>query len=397
MATQAPLPAAAATNNPCLLVPGIPFCDSALGPLVDVTANWQFYQPATVQPIPIVDFCPDYSSCSTGDPEDAPAIGPPTPVAAGRCGTETMNQPALPAPQIPTSYEVLSLPTAIVGTPPPGPHAVSQSYSTSRYCVLRYLATDFDQLCSGCHRVLLNYAAIPQGTYNATSPASDGHWAARFTLDGSFSPTTPFNAHSPNFKNLCSDKKFNSAPGSDCIQVLAQFDNGSHSLEGDSTLFHHFPYEGRYFNGPAYLAGTPGNYHWIQAAYFDVDPTGISPLEVFYNAGYRGLGDVPPDTDWSYGCACEVPFTPLGLPGVPGAGHTTWSDSLNLVSASASGSGNGAGGSPSSGGPTSANSGGSLPNTSTVPSTPALPISALAVLGVIGAMFALRRIDSARH
>jgi hypothetical protein len=32
-----------------------------------------------------------------------------------------------------------------------------------------------------------------------------------------------------------------------------------------------------------------------------------------------------------------------------------------------------------------------------VPSTPALPISALAILGVVGAMFALRRIDSARR
>jgi hypothetical protein len=327
---QAPPAVAAQSNNPCDLVAGLPICNSALGPMRDVTTTWRQYQPALVQPVPEKDYCPNPPSCSNGDPEDGPPPGgTPTIFAAGHCLTETVNQPDPPAAPIPGATEASSLPTTIVATAPPGKN---HPYAGSPYCVLRYAPTDFDQLCAGCRRIFIDYAAIPLGNYvSPAPPAGDGHWAARFTLDFSFSATTPFNAHSPNFKNLCSDKKFNPAKGSDCIQGVSQFDMYGHDFEGDTTVFHHFPYEGRYYNGPAYLAGTsPADYHWVQGAYFDVDPAGASQLGVFYNAGYRGAGDVLPDTDWSYGCACEVPFQPLGLPGLPGSGHTTWSASLVL-------------------------------------------------------------------
>lgn len=359
-------PAAADPNNPCDVAPSLPFCDSALGPLRDVTDNWRSYQPALVQPVPISDYCPDEPTCVTGDPEDSPS-----PPGAGYCGTETVHQPTT-GPQIPASDEVTGLPTAIIATPPPGKNF---PYAGSHYCRLRYIAADFSPLCNGCRRILLDFSAIPSGTYTITSPASDGHWAARFTTSSSLSAVTPFNAHSPNAKNLCADKFFNSAAGADCTAAIAQFDQGAHALEGDSTIFHHYPLEGRYFNGPSYLAGDgiAMPYHWINGAYFDVDLAGATSLPVWYNAGYRGLGDLPPDTDQSYGCLCEVPFDTLALPGVPGAGHTTWSPSLVVQGASTPG-----GSSPSppaSPHPGSLGSSSGTPNTGTAPLVPYLALA----------------------
>ena len=378
--------ATADNSNPCDLVPSLPFCDSALGPLRDVTADWRSYQPALVQPVPISDYCADEPSCITGDPEDS-SLG------AGWCGTETVHQPAT-GPQIPASDEVSGLPMAIIATPPPGKNF---PYAGSKYCLLRYIAADFSPLCDGCRRILLDYSAIPTGTYTLTSPASDGHWAARFTTGSNFSAVTPFNAHSPNAKNLCADKFVNSAPGADCTAAIAQFDNGAHSLEGDSTIFHHYPLEGRYFNGPSYLAGDGAAvpYHWINAAYFDVDLAGATSLPVWYNAGYRGLGDLPPDTDQSYGCLCEAPFQPLGLPGVPGAGHTTWSPSLAVQGASSPGGSNPS--TPGSAHPGSPGSSTSLPNTGTPLPIPSVALAlATAVLLLIAGLSLSHRARSQR-
>jgi hypothetical protein len=364
--------------NPCDGTPSPPYdqwCDSAIGPLRDVTANWRYYQPALVQPIPMVDYCPNEPSCSNGDPEDQPPPPPGTPLilAGGRCGTETAHDPTS-GPPIPASSEYDSLALAAAQIPgwsalaPPGKNHTQ--YLTSKYCALRYVADDFFPLCTGCHRILIDFAAIPSGAYNFTSPASDGHWAARFTTDSSFSAMTPFNGHSPNVKNLCSDKQFNPAPGATCTQGLSQFDTFSHALEGDSAIYHHFPYEGRYFNGPSYLASdSPASFHWINGAYFDVDPAGATSLPVWYSAGYRGQGDAAGDTDWSYGCACEVPaflltdtaigMTQQGHPPVS-SGHTTWSPSLALQAAAGPPSSPSAGPGPSVGN----GSGGGSPNTS---------------------------------
>ena len=376
-----PTSATADNSNPCDVFPSIPFCDSALGPLRDVTANWRFYQPALVQPVPISDYCASEPTCAGQDTEDS-SLG------AGWCATETVHQPAT-GPQIPASTEVIGFPSAIISTPPPGDNQLSYG---SHWCLLRYIAADFSPLCDGCRRILLDFSAIPTGTYTLTSPASDGHWAARFTTGSSFSAVTPFNAHSPNAKNLCADKFFNSAAGADCTAAIAQFDNGAHSLEGDSTIFHHYPLEGRYFNGPSYLAGdgvsTP--YHWINGAYFDVNPAGATSLPVWYNAGYRGQGDLPPDTDQSYGCLCEVPFDTLALPGVPGAGHTTWSPSLVVQGSTSSSGGNPAGSGSSQ--PGLQGSRNALPNTGTTPPTPfaALALGATAVLVAAAITLALR-------
>jgi hypothetical protein len=342
--------ATAASSNPCDSAT-LPMCVPALGPLVDVTTSWQSYQPALMQPVPISDY--------GGDPEDAPP-----PLGVGVCGGEA----AHPPPPIPASTQAAALPPPAPG-PPPGDNT---PFSGSHYCQLRYLATDFDPLCDGCVRVLVDYSAIPTG--NATSPGADGHWAARFNAGSDFTPTMPFNAHSPNVKNLCSDKSaaLNTAPGSGCVAALAQFDEHALELEGDSSIFHHFPFEGRYFNGPGYLAGDGAHvpYHWVHGAYFDLNLGGAAGLPVWYSVGYRGIGNPTPDTDSSYGCLCEV----------PPAGQSAFSPTFQVGSAvnppTASGSGSNGGGSP----------GGRLPNTS----PPAPAGYALLLAGtVLGLLLAL--------
>ena len=356
-------------NNPCDAQTAPPFCDSALGPLRDVTATWRTYQPALIQPVPVSDYCAAPPTCAGGDGEDrAPLVGPPTPAAAGWCGTETVHQPAS-GPAIPASIESSTLPAGL-----PAPPGRNHPYAGSRYCLLRYVPDDFAPLCSGCHRILIDYAAVPNGTYNSTSPAADGHWAARFTTDSSLSATTPVNEHSPNIKNLCADKFVNPAPGAGCVSYVASLDLGTHEYEGDATIFHHYPFEGRYFNGPSYLAGDGGAvpYHWVNGAFFDVNPGAPGPLPVWYNAGYRGLGDPLPDTDQSYGCACEA----------PGSGHTTWSPSLVLAASTTA--------APSASPATTAASTSAPPSSGGLPgsATPHLPLVELLLGAAVAALLA---------
>jgi hypothetical protein len=309
------VPAAAQTapqgTSPCDYSAQFPECVAALGPLRDVSAQAAAYQAATVQLVPIGDYA--------ADPEDAPP-----PLGAGACGGETVHPPAAGA--APAQGQVVQAPPR--GVPaPPGTHGP--------YCLLSYLGTDFSPLCSGCHRLLLDFAAIPQGT--ASTPGADGHWAARFSST-TLQVSSPFDGHSPNVKNLCSDKFFNPSPGSDCTPY-AQTDGYGFEYEGDSSIYHHYPLEGRYYNGPAYLAGDGSHkhpYHWVTGAYVDLDPMGSTGLSLWYGAGYRGRGDTAPDTDQSYGCLCEVP--PVG--------HSAYSSSYPLADLSAQSSGGGGGHSP---------------------------------------------------
>jgi len=309
------VPAAAQTSpqgtSPCDYSAQFPQCLDALGPLRDVSAEAAAYQAATVQLVPIGDYA--------SDPEDAPP-----PLGAGVCGGETTH-PAADGSAPPQGQVVQAPPKGIPA--PPGTHGP--------YCLLSYLSTDFSPLCSGCHRLLVDFASIPAGT--STTPGADGHWAARFSST-TLNVTSPFNGHSPNVKNLCSDKFFNPSPGSDCAPY-AQIDGYGFEYEGDSSIYHHYPLEGRYYNGPAYLAGDGSHkhpYHWVTGAYVDLDPQGNAGLTVWYGVGYRGIGDTTPDTDQSYGCLCEVP--PVG--------HSAFSPSYPLADLSAPSGGNGHGAGP---------------------------------------------------
>ncbi|HZS14471.1 MAG TPA: hypothetical protein VFC09_07730 [Candidatus Dormibacteraeota bacterium] len=302
-------PAAAQTapqgTSPCDYSAQLPQCVPALGPLRDVSADAAAYQPALLQLVPISDYA--------SDPEDAPP-----PLGVGVCGGET-SHPAADGSQPPQGV--------VVQAPPPGVPAPPGTHGP--YCLLRYLSSDFSTLCSGCHRLLLDFSAIPDG--NSTSPGAGGHWALRFSST-TLNVTSPFDGHSPNIKNLCADKFFNPSPGSDCV-TYTQLDGYGFEYEGDSSIYHHYPLEGRYYNGPAYLAGSGTHrdpYHWVTGAYADLDPQGSSGLTVWYGAGYRGKGDTTPDTDQSYGCLCEVP--PFG--------HSAFSPSYPLADLTAPG-GNG--------------------------------------------------------
>ena len=273
--------AAGTGTSPCDQAPS-PICGAALGPLRDVTTTWRWYQPSLVQPVPVSDYA--------SDPEDAPP-----PAGVGTCGGETASPPSNGQP-VP--------PSTLAAQPPHRVPAPPRSHGP--YCVLRYLASDFTTLCAGCHRILLDFAAMPSGS--AAQPAADGHWAARIALSTGVSATAEPNGHSPNIKNLCSDKFINPAPGSTCVPWFTLVDTYALGIEGDSATFHHFPLEGRYFNGPEYLAGNGRDvpYHWVRAAYVDVDPGGAR-ASAWYGASYRGVTDPLADTDQSYGCACEVP------------------------------------------------------------------------------------------
>ena len=357
-AVAAPLPAAADTTyNPCDTVGQLPQCVSALGPLVDVTGQWREYQPALVQPIPMADYA--------SDPED---------LAVGSCGTEHGAAAADGTP-LPSATKQSTPPAGVPGPP----------RSDGPYCVLRFFAADFTPPCQTCHRVLIDYSALPGG--NAVSPAVEGHWAARFTDSQGLSVTLPFNGHSPNIKNLCSDKFFNPSKGAQCdaVPFVEPFDLHGLSVEGDNSVYHHFPLEGRYYNGPAYLAGDGGTvpYHWVHGAYIDLD-TGPGPGTLWYGIGYRGKGDPTPDTDQSYACACEIP--PLG--------HQAYSADYSLaplgqLQASSSGStgGGGAGG-------TSASSSSDPAGVSTLPTTAApggRAALASAAAGLVAAAWLRRR------
>jgi len=294
--------------SPCDYAPQLPQCVPALGPLLDVSRHWRDYQAATVQLVPISDYA--------SDPED----GPP-PFGVGTCGGETVH-PAADGSTVPDGRVVPAPPAGIPG--PPGTHGP--------YCLLTYFAADFTTPCTGCHRMLVDFAHIPAGT--SATPGADGHWAARFSASN-LNVSAPFDGHSPNIKNLCSDKFFNPSPGSTCTPY-AQIDGYGLEFEGDATIYHHFPLEGRYYNGPQYLAGNgtrQSPYHYVNGAYFDVDPMGSKGLTMWYGAGYRGKGDSAPDTDQSYGCLCEVP--PVG--------HSAYSVSYPLDAHGASQSGDDSG------------------------------------------------------
>ena len=273
--------AAAGGTSPCDQA-SAPICGAALGPLRDVSAAWRWYQPALIQPVPVSDYA--------SDPEDAPA-----PLGVGACGGETAS---------PASNQQPVPPSTLAARPPRGVPAPPGSHGP--YCLLRYLASDFTSPCAGCHRILLDFAAMPKPT--GQQPRPDGHWAARLAVSTGFAATAEPNGHSPNIKNLCSDKFIDPAPGSACEPWWTMVDGYGLGIEGDSATFHHFPLEGRYYNGPSYLAGNGRTipYHWVRAAYVDIAPGGAG-ASAWYGASYRGVGDPLADTDQSYGCACEVP------------------------------------------------------------------------------------------
>jgi len=352
------------SGNPCDSAPALPFCDSALGALRDVTAAWRTYEAATVQAVPISDYASDPQSTTNGT-----------------CGNETVNGTGIPPsfPATPPANPLASahfagVPPAI---PPPPPGGWKQG---TQYCVLRYIAADFTPPCSACVRLFVDYDKIPATTVatNPVAPGSLGHWAARMSPGTSMSATAMINGHSPNAKNLCSDKFFNPSPGAECAgQPTGQFVNGFDTMglgiEGNTWHYHHFTLEGRYYNGPYYLAGdgTTVALHWVHGFYMDLNLGGPKDGVAYYTAGYAGNGDNTPDLDQSYACL------------VPCYLHTTYSDTIDIHVLGASTATPGG----STTGGTTAGQGGT-PNTGTRRPLPAAPLGLLAAVVLAGALAA---------
>lgn len=214
-----------------------------LGPLVDVTAAWQAYQPSS-------DFCVHPTVF------EVPAT---TETASGAT-------PACAASGFPTTatglYEVK------IDTPP---------------------------LCAGCRRLFIDFSKIAPST--ATAPTSHGHAYLRLmSLNPTY--TVPPVAHSPNIKNLTNDYLV-APPGSAISAVTSQVDPYDMAYAADTANFAHTAAQGPYYVGPGYV-NTAGK--WIYGAYLDVDMSKATQLPqaamnlIRYAAGFDSSPSTCPDS-----------------------------------------------------------------------------------------------------
>jgi hypothetical protein len=252
--------------------PGGPFNYNALGPMRDVTAHWQRYQPAAV-------FC-----VRPETPEYTPGgIGP----------TVTGSDPVCRNSGFPRSAKGLVV--IRVHTP---------------------------TLCPGCRRLFIDFSAIPRRS-SAPDYYPRGHIFYRFL---SFNPTYTIDpiAHSPNTKNFTNDKLISPA-GSPQEQVVGATDlHQATGYAGDTLNFVHTRIQGPYYIGPWYINRAGQR---IEGVYFDVDaadatqlPGGRPANDIRYVGGFNSGNVCPGDQDsfyggcvnwWAYSTSAVNPFEPL--------------------------------------------------------------------------------------
>ena len=195
--STAPASAAHAPTAPASTSTGAA-SDDPLGPLVDVTADWQHYQPSA-------DFCIE------PDVIDDPAAGD---------ATATGTNPACRASGFPA--DATGLVVVKVDTPP---------------------------LCSGCRRYFIDYSHI--GPSTAADPTAHGHAYFRpmsFNQTYVIEPT----AHSPNIKNFTNDELV-SPPDSPQYAVVSRLDPELMAYAADTANFAHTAAQGPYYIGPWYV------------------------------------------------------------------------------------------------------------------------------------------------
>ncbi len=242
----------------------------SLGPVTDVTAEWQQYQPAAA-------FCIK---------PDAPQY---TPGGAG--ATATGLDPAC----------------AMSGFAPTATGLVKVQINTP-------------PLCAGCRRLFIDFSKIP--ARNAP-PSYYAHGHAYYHL-ATFNPTYTVapTAHSPNTKNFTNDKLI--APdGSLQAQLAAVFDTHAIVYVADTANFVHNAVQGPYYVGPWYV-NTAGQR--IDGVYLDLDTSHAKRLgsdtldEVGYVDGFNSGALCPTDADLLYGGCVDWggisassidPFAPL--------------------------------------------------------------------------------------
>ncbi len=214
-----------ATSTPCttstvISEPAIPesplFTLDPLGPMLDVTCEWQHYQPAD-------DFCvkldaPEFTPGGTGPLYDG---RDPACQFAGFAESDT----GLYKVQIPT---------------PP--------------------------LCAGCRRVFMDFSAIPEDDAAAGLFYAHGHAFYRIM---SLNPTYTIepNSHSPNTKNFYNDKLV-SPPGTPIEQGVGALDTHFMAYVTHTRFFAHTGAQGVHYIGPWYVNRDGERIHGI---YVDVN------------------------------------------------------------------------------------------------------------------------------
>lgn len=271
---QAPSVAAGThrTSVRALSDPTAPF-DNPLGPFVDVTSDWQHYQPSS-------DFCIDPNVVDIPAASDATATG-----ANPACRHSGF------------AASATGLVEVKITTPP---------------------------LCDTCRRYFLNYALIAPNTPSA--PTSHGHAYFRpmsFNQTYTVSPT----AHSPNIKNFTNDQLV-TPPESLQFAVVSRIDPGLMTFAADTANFAHTAVQGPYYVGPWYLNSAGQR---IDGAYVDIDLGQAAQLpnatlnEVAYAAAFDDdpstcidavlLGQKYADANYLYG-GCLNSFGASELPGL---------------------------------------------------------------------------------
>jgi hypothetical protein len=224
-----------------------PFMQDPMGPMSDVTANWQAYQPASA-------FCikPNAKQYTPG----------------GTGATLTGRNPVCRQSGFPRKAKGLY--KVQIQTPP---------------------------LCQGCRRIFIDFSKIAPNTGPGSATAS-GH--VYYHLD-SFNPSYQVSPtqHSPNTKDFWNDKLV-TPDGSPQQPFVLGFD--SHAIEyvSDTKAFVHNQSQGPWYIGPWYLS--QGGQR-IRGVYLDLDLSGATRLPlaqlntVGYMAGFDSGGTACPKTD----------------------------------------------------------------------------------------------------
>lgn len=231
----------------------VPFQADSMGPISDVTADWQHYQPASA-------FCirpdgPQYTPGGTG-------------------ATDTGADPAC-----------------------------RRSGFDQSATGLARVAIQTPSLCAGCRRLFIDFSKLP------SAGGARGH--AYYHLNSfNFTYTVDPVAHSPNTKNFTNDKLL-TPDRSLQAPLVAAFDTHAIAYVTDTAFFIHNAIQGPYYIGPWYVNGQGER---IGGVYLDVDAKTSFGSKVLNQIGYvDGFNSgrlCPSDADSFYvGCVDALGFS----------------------------------------------------------------------------------------
>jgi len=267
-------------------LPPTPLFQDPMGPMVDVTLDWQAYQPAS-------DFC---IKPNVVDPTDQ---------------IVSALMPLNPDWQANAS-----------GSDPVCAAAGFQPTDTGLY--KGHIETPI--LCQGCRRIFFDYSQIPANDSSQLLFYAHGHVYFRTS---SLNPTYSIDPlqHSPNIKNFTNDKLV--APfDSPQEQIAHAIDTYDMSYVGDTKSYAHTASQGPYYIGPTYRHCDESGCVGINGAYVDVKVDSFGPLPdpnlnlITYQAGFNSGeatcldNDFPPygDANFFYGgCVDHFGFSSGGV------------------------------------------------------------------------------------